>query len=166
MSFSGPFDLLRKKVEQLEEIAKGKAAELARATAARAALQAARAGWDAHESPDGRSWRPGMAGSGTLEASGRLRNSLRVERKEHGFSISVSAVAPGGGRYAGTQQYGRTIRAKGDKPMRWRSRDGRWHSAMKVRVPARPFLPKRSGIPPRWAESIARAIRLEMERYK
>jgi hypothetical protein len=43
------------------------------------------------------------------------------------------------------------MRAKGLKPMRWRTPDGRWHSAMKVRVPARPLLPGSGELRSKWA---------------
>ena len=164
MSFTGPFGELRKAIEHLQKISRGKVVEQVREVAAKAALEAAKGGFSSRESPAGKSW------GTSLNESGQLLRSIRVVREGDGIALSASAAASpagrsyGGGLYAGTQQYGRTIRARGTKPMRWRSPDGQWHTASKVRVKARPYLPKRGGIPPKWAEQLERAIKREMGR--
>jgi hypothetical protein len=165
MPVTGPFSELGRTIESLHSVATGQVVlTLGDALRARAIELAAR-GWDAQESPRGAPWRPAKGGlSGGLSLTGRLRAALRVETRQRGFALTDRAQAPGGQFYGGTHQYGRTIRAKGLKPMRWRTPDGRWHSAMKVRVPARPILPRSGELPARWAEAFELVLRERMAR--
>ena len=45
-----------------------------------------------------------------------------------------------------------------------RTPDGRWHSAWKVRVPARPILPRAGELPARWAEAFETVLRERIAR--
>jgi len=165
MPVTGPFSKLGRAIESLHSVATGQVVRtLGDALRARA-IELAAQGWDARESPRGAPWRPAKGGlSGSLSLTGRLRAALRVETRPHGFALTDRAQAPGGQLYGGTHQYGRTIRAKGLKPMRWRTPDGRWHSAWKVRVPARPILPRAGELPARWAEAFEAVLRERIAR--
>ena len=48
--------------------------------------------------------------------------------------------------------------------LRRRTPDGHWHSATKVRVPARPILPRSGELPSRWAEAFEAVAREQMDR--
>jgi phage gpG-like protein len=154
MPVSGPFSELGRTIELLRRVAAGETVQSFGEALRLRALELAAQGWDAKESPRGVPWRPAKGGlAGDLSLSGRLRAALRVEARPRGFAITDRAQAASGQYYGGTHQYGRTMRAKGLKPMRWRTPDGRWHSAWKVRVPARPILPRSGELPERWAEA-------------
>jgi len=158
---SGAFSELGRTIESLRRVAAGETVQsFADALRARA-LELAAQGWDAKESPRGVPWRPAKGGlAGDLSLTGRLRAALRVEPRAGGFAITDRAQAASGQFYGGTHQYGRTMRARGLKPMRWRTPDGRWHSAWKVRVPARPILPRSGELPARWAQAFEQLLRL------
>ncbi len=165
MAVTGAFSELERTVESLHRVAAGETVKsFAEVLRARAFELAAR-GWDTRESPRGIPWRAAKGGlSGSLSLTGRLRAALRVEARPRGFALTDRAQAASGQYYGGTHQYGRTIRAKGLKPMRWRTPDGRWHSATKVRVPARPILPRWGELPARWAEAFEVALRERIAR--
>ncbi len=105
-------------------------------------------------SPEGQPWKPLSVpyarlrtGGGILNRSGRLQRSVRSGVR--GDTAFVEATAP----HAAAHQFGhvfpgRTIRAKGDKPLRFSFFDGSLNAVFarhaKVgprRLPARPFLP-------------------------
>jgi phage gpG-like protein len=164
MSVTGPFAALSQTRELLQGMAKGEAVRTIGAALRDRAFELAAQGWDARESPRGMPWRPAKAGfSGSLLLTGRLRAALQVETRARGFALTDRAQAASGQFYGGTHQYGRTVRAKGLKPMRWRTPDGRWHSATKVRVPARPILPRSGELPQRWAEAFEAVITKQMD---
>lgn len=159
MPVTGSFADLRRAINQAARAGRGAAAADAIEALKKATLGLAERGFDAGRSPRGASWKAGRSGtSGRLKRSGNLRNSLRIESRPNGFALTARAAATSGSYYGGTHQYGRTIRAKGKKPMRWRSPDGRWHSAMKVRIPARPIAPRSGDLPPAWAAEFERAV--------
>jgi len=163
MPVTGPFAELARQCALLKGIASGEAVRSIGAALRARAFELAAQGWDARETPRGTPWRPAQGGfSGNLTLSGRLRAALRVETRARGFALTDRAQAASGQFYGGTHQYGRTIRAKGLKPMRWRTPDGRWHSAMKVRVPARPILPRSGELPARWAEAFETVVQTQM----
>lgn len=158
MPVKGDFAGLAKAIAQVKSAARGEAMQRVAEAMRDTALRLAERGFDAGQSPRGASWKPGKDGvSGRLKASGRLRSALRVEMRPNGFALTARAQAASGQYYGGTQQYGRTIRAKGGKPMRWKTPNGRWHSAMKVHVPARPILPRKSELPPAWGTALEAA---------
>ena len=164
MPVSGAFGELVRTIESLHRVASGQAVRTLGDALRSRAMELAAQGWDARESPRGTPWRPAAGGhSGGLTLTGRLRAALRVESRTRGFAITNRAQAASGQFYGGTHQYGRTIRAKGLKPMRWRTPDGRWHSAWKVRVPARPILPRSGELPARWAEAFELAVARNLE---
>ena len=159
MSVTGTFVALDRTRELLQGVAKGEVVRSIGTALRTTAFELAAQGWDARESPRGMSWRPAKGGfSGSLSLTGRLRAALQVETRARGFALTDRAQAASGQFYGGTHQYGRTIRAKGLKPMRWRTPDGHWHSAMKVRVPARAILPRSGELPPRWAEAFEAVV--------
>jgi phage gpG-like protein len=159
MAVTGPFAELSHAREELERAAKGDTVRTIGAALRSTAFGLAARGWDAREAPRGTPWRPAKGGfGGGLSLTGRLRAALLVETRARGFALTDRAQAANGQFYGGTHQYGRTIRAKGLKPMRWRTPDGHWHSATKVRVPARPILPRSGELPSRWAEAFETAI--------
>lgn len=152
----------------------------------RVALRLARLGYLQRRSPDGKGWRAGKSGGGDLIMSGAMLAALKVEDRESGFALVDRVGAVGGQLYGGSHQYGRTIKARGvvnlrresgrairnayafmegAKPLRWQTTDGRWHSAWKVRVPARPFLPRKGQLPPAWARDFERACGAIMRRH-
>ena len=165
MAVTGPFAELSRTRQLLQAAASGDTVRGIGAALRTTAFELAAQGWDARESPRGMTWRPAKGGfSGSLSLSGRLRAALQVETRARGFALTDRAQAASGQFYGGTHQYGRTIRAKGLKPMRWRTPAGHWHSAMKVRVPARPILPRSGELPPRWAEAFEAVAREQMDR--
>lgn len=159
MPVTGSFADLRRAIEQAARAGRGSAVADSLEAMKKASLRLAQRSFEAGRSPRGTPWKPGQDGaSGRLQRSGRLRSALRIEARPNGFALTARARATGGAYYGGTHQYGRTIRAKGKKPMRWRSPDGRWHSAMKVRIPARPVMPRAGELPPAWASELERAV--------
>jgi len=88
--------------------------------------------------PDGASWKPTRKiGGSTLIASGILLRSISVR------DVQADSVAWGTNLvYAATHQFGATIRPKGNYPLRFRLAGGNGQEirAMKVEIPARPFL--------------------------
>jgi hypothetical protein len=167
MPVTGAFSELGRTIESLSRVAAGETVRSFGDALRARALELAAQGWDARESPRGVPWRPAKGGlSGDLSLTGRLRAALRVEARPRGFAITDRAQAASGQFYGGTHQYGRTMRAKGLKPMRWRTPDGGWHSAMKVRVPARPILPRSGELPERWAEAFELVLRERMARSR
>ena len=122
MPVTGSFADLRRVIEQAARAGRGSAAADAIAAMKKASLRVAQRGFDAGQSPRGASWKTGRDGaSGRLKSSGRLRSALRLEARPNGFALTARAQASSGAYYGGTHQYGRTIRAKGKKPMRWRT---------------------------------------------
>ena len=165
MPVTGSFSELGRTIESLQRVAAGETVRSFSVALRAKAIELAAQGWDAKETPRGTPWRPAKGGlSGSLSLTGRLRAALRVETRPRGFALTDRAQAVGGQFYGGTHQYGRTIRAKGLKPMRWRTPDGHWHSAMKVRVPARPILPRAGELPARWAEAFEAELRERIAR--
>jgi len=164
MAVTGPFAALGRTRELLQAAAKGDTVRTIGSALRGTAFGLAARGWDARDSPRGTPWRPAKGGlSGGLSLTGRLRAALLVETRARGFALTDRAQAASGQFYGGTHQYGRTIRAKGLKPMRWRTPDGHWHSAMKVRAPARPILPRSGELPPRWAEAFEAVVNRQMD---
>lgn len=107
-------------------------------------------GFRAGTDPWGKSWAPLKQRRGQpLRDTGRLRNSIVAESDPRGFSIGTNTC------YAIVHQFGATVRAdqpagrrslcgyttKGAKMLRWRTRDGHWHSAKEVEIPRRAFFP-------------------------
>jgi phage gpG-like protein len=179
MSLVGGFDSLHEKVEHLRAMARGDAARKVVDAMKDEALHLAEEGWDRRESPEGQAWKPGLNGAGGLKLSGRLRAGLVAEDRELGFALVDRAMNDKGAFYGGTHQYGRTIRpgnwqsrkeyralhghAEKGRYLRWFS-GGRWHRSEKVRIPARPVLPKKRTIPDRWDEQLQKAAAGALEK--
>lgn len=186
MPVTGPFDKLHGIIEKLRGIEKGNLAKELEVRLKKAALQEVETGWSQRVSPQGKPWRSARDGqTRTLVKSGKMRGELRAEDRVNGFAITVRANAKSGALYGGTQQYGRTIKAKGmktrsykifepsgrvfsikmrgvydrsgAKPMKWQTPDGKWHSAYKFRVPARPVVPPKNELPAKWDEAFRAA---------
>lgn len=156
-------ETLASELRRLRQIATGRVQRELGEQLKKTALSLVARGWDSRETPRGAAWRPGRSGAATLQRSGAMRAALRADPRSGGFALTIRVAAPGGQLYGGTQNWGRTLKAKtprgqpGAKPMRWRSRDGRWHSAWKVRVPARQVLPRSGTLPPAWERELGAA---------
>lgn len=179
---SGDLKDLRELVKGMLRIAHGEAVRDVAEAMKAAALGLAEKGWDHRESPEGKSWKPGLGGAGSLKLTGRLRAGLHAEDRPGGFALVDRAMNDKGAFYGGTHQYGRTIRpgtwqerkayrqvhghAEKGRYLKWFS-GGRWHMAEKVRIPARPVLPKKGTIPDRWDEPLqevaANVLKKELE---
>jgi phage gpG-like protein len=179
MSLVGGFGELKSNVETLFRAAKGEVVKKINFAMKETALGLAKDGWDHRESPEGRAWKPGLNGAGGLKLSGRLRAGLMAEDRELGFALVDRAMNDKGAFYGGTHQYGRTIR-----PGNWQSRKeyralhghaekgrylrwfagGRWHRSEKVRIPARPVLPKKGTLPDLWSEPLEKVAAAVLEK--
>lgn len=83
-----------------------------------------------------RSSQPIRAGFGVWAQGRRARLKMRAFRV--------------GGKYLHS-------RTEETQPMRWRTPDGRWHSAYKIRIPARPIVPRPGRMPVGWTNHFERA---------
>lgn len=137
---TGDFSALQQFTERVKSVPVDLARKISNA-AAPVALDLARKSWSQRASPEGRSWSVRADGSvSTLRASGNLQSGLKTEGRPDGFALVDNAATAVGKRYAGTHQYGRTMR----------------RGATKWRVPARPFLPRKRTLPRVWAIEIER----------
>lgn len=101
-------------------------------------------------SPDGRAWAPLRSRSGQpLRDTGRLASSLTVEHAGLRFSVGTNVV------YAPVHQYGATITAKRACGL-YSARQGQFFGKT-VTIPARPFLPTGTALPPRWEVRVREA---------
>lgn len=73
----------------------------------------------------------------TLQKSGVLRRSLRVEATDKSVTIGTDR------KYALIHQLGGEIKPKTAKALKFQS-GGKWFTVKKVNIPARPYLPVRS----------------------
>lgn len=70
-----------------------------------------------------------------LIEEGRLRASIAVIRLASMlFSIGTNVI------YAAIHEFGGTIRAKAGKWLRFKTKDGQWHTVKEVTIPARPYM--------------------------
>lgn len=87
--------------------------------------------------PDGNPWprslRATIEGGKTLVDSSRLLQSITHEASADGVTVGTNTI------YAGTHQFGATIRAKG-KALAFALPGGGFAVVQKVTIPARPFL--------------------------
>ena len=67
--------------------------------------------------------------------TGRLSSSLRKW-----FAGNEKVYVGTNVKYAAIHEYGGVIRPRRAQYLRWKDRDGQWHMARKVRIPARPYL--------------------------
>ncbi len=144
---AGDYAELRRVYQKLGYIAAGRAAEALREELRTRAVELSLESWSTRASPSGRPWR----GGASLYRSGAMRSALKAEWRPGGFALVDKVQSRTGALYGGTHQYGRTIRAKDEKkPMRFQTAAG-WRTAYKVRIPARPVLPKKGELPATWA---------------
>jgi hypothetical protein len=80
---------------------------------------------------------PLRSGWGMTPVSGNVRLKMRAHR----FSD---------GRF-------RYVKEADSKPLTWRTPDGKWHSAYKIRIPARPIVPRSGHLPELWSRDFERA---------
>jgi hypothetical protein len=156
---TGDYAELRRAYQKLGYVAAGKAAEALRQELRTRALELALASWSTRASPSGRAWR----GGASLYRSGAMRSALMAQWRPGGFALLDKVQAKSGALYGGTHQYGRTIRAKGEKPMRFMTPVG-WRAAHKVRIPARPVVPKKGELPATWARAFEAAATQVLEK--
>ncbi len=186
MPVNGPFTELRKEIERIGGIGKGRTAHSIRQVAQQITWSMVTRGWDSRISPYGKPWKPGKFGAGDLKRSGNLRQGLQAQDRPNGFALIVKAKARNGKYYGGVHQYGKTIKAKGYNPARYKifsplgrvskhrlrgkynafgakplfivGENGKFARAWKVRVPARPMLPRKGDLPQKWDRDIRLAI--------
>lgn len=109
--------------------------------------------------PYGRAWkRPILRDGKPLQDTGRLQNSFQAKPTPQGFSVSTNVY------YARTHQLGAgvdgspiaTIVPVEAKRLRWRTRDGRWHTRMAVKIPKRQIVPtpETGGVGSKWGKAL------------
>lgn len=154
MPITGPDAEFRRFIAKIKRFARGDATRSLPKELGEASMKLVEESFRTKAGPNGRPWRQ-TPGAGDLHDSGRLQAGMRLGMRAGGFAIVNIARSRGGSLYAGTHQYGRTIRAKGPA-MKYRGGDGRWHAAVKVRIPARPILPGKRTLPLRWNNEFTR----------
>lgn len=103
-------------------------------------------------SPAGAAWAPLQVRAGQpLRDTRRLQSSLAPVDTGRGFRISTNVS------YAAVHQYGATIRAKGKHGLY--SPKLKAHFGKKVKIPARPFLPRDGKLPSRWSKGLDEAAK-------
>lgn len=164
MGVRGDFGGLRKLQVALGETARGKTRlDLAKALAAEA-LDLIDDGFATGTAPDGSKWEPlhpTLSRSGQpLRDTGRLQRSYTARVTNSGFVVGTNT------RYAVTHQEGRTIVPRYAPALRWKVRGGKWFSAQKVTIPARPMVPE-GELGPKWSNAFTEAARdLVNSRFK
>ena len=102
--------------------------------------------------PDGAAWRPLKVRAGQpLRDTRRLQSSLVPVDTGRGFRIATNLA------YARVHQFGAIIQAKNARTLY--SRKSKIAFGKKVRIPARPFLPREGTLPDRWAKGLDEAAR-------
>lgn len=93
--------------------------------------------FDAGKDPEERAWKTSIRaqqdGGKTLMVSRDLANSIHVESSSKGVEVGTNK------EYAAIHQFGGTIRAKGDGPLKFKIGD-QWISKKSIKMPARPYL--------------------------
>lgn len=88
--------------------------------------------------PDGQRWKPSrraqLVGGQTLVMKARLLRSITHKADNSGTSWGTNVI------YAGIQNFGGTIKAKGGGSLRFRLPGGNFVTVKKVTIPARPFV--------------------------
>ncbi len=121
--------------------------------------------------PRGQPWKPSLRaqleGGQTLSDTGRLRRSFSVRATgSWGFTIGTNV------RYAAPHQFGATIVPKRARALRFRlaggrgrrkGGKGRWVTAARVTLPARPFFPRGNDLG-RYAPHMAEAIQAYLKK--
>jgi phage gpG-like protein len=121
--------------------------------------------------PKGRPWKPSfraqLEGGQTLSDTGRLRRSFSVRATgPWGFTVGTNV------RYAAPHQFGATIVPRRARYLRFRlaggrgrrkGGKGRWVTAARVDLPARPFFPEGNDLD-RYAPHMAEAIQAYLRR--
>lgn len=69
-----------------------------------------------------------------------LVNSVEAKLDEVTGTSATASVGPRGVVYARIHEFGGLIKAKGDKYLTFRTKDGAWHKVKTVQMPARPYL--------------------------
>ncbi|MFN7131604.1 MAG: hypothetical protein ACK4N5_05940 [Myxococcales bacterium] len=108
-----------------------------------------------------------VANTKTNKLYGGSHQYGRTIRAQGYDPMRVRVFSPGGkvrrvAQYAWVKNAnGKTVRGKplyrksaGAKPMRWRTPDGKWHSAYKIRIPPRPIVPRSGQVPAPWAAAL------------
>ena len=181
MPVRGDFGALTERARALEEVGKGAAVTAAVEAMRPVARRLADESFQNRESPNGQPWgmsatakrlmrigRLTSAAPRTLQQSGKLRSSIRTERRGNGFRVISRAQAANGAYYSGTQQYGRSIRYGGGGtrriPISENNVIARWRTVVgRVRIPARSFLPKQGTLPPEWDHELKDAATIALE---
>jgi hypothetical protein len=145
MPFSG-MDVLAATIRRARDAASGRTqAALVKAVRARA-LTLAQQSFAAREAPSGRPWRAGRNGIvPSLVRTGALKGAIKTQGRPRGFAIIDVVSNAKGARYAGSQIYGRTYHVYAH-----RLGGARLKLRQTWRLPARPFVPRRSEVPPAW----------------
>lgn len=156
MGVRGDFAGLRRLQVALGEAAKGETRrELAKALADEA-RDLVDEGFASGTAPDGTPWKalhPTLSRSGQpLRDTRHLQGSFTTRVTNAGFVIGTNV------RYAVTHQEGRTITPKRAPALRWKVRGGKWFSAQKVTIPARPMVPE-GELGPKWTNAFTEAAR-------
>ncbi len=72
--------------------------------------------------------------------TGTLRRSIHTLTTLRSRTRAVVAVGPSKIPYAAIQEFGGFIHAKGEGWLRFKTRDGSWHTVKSVQIPAHPYL--------------------------
>ena len=150
MSARGDFRGLDRLLRALDRLTQPGAMREVSRVAAEGAMSALMDRFRTATDPWGRPWRPSLRaqleGGQTLSDTGRLRRSFSVQSvSERGFVIGTNV------RYAAAHQFGAVIRPRRARYLRFRLAGGRgtrkggrgrWVTASRVELPARPFFPE------------------------
>lgn len=82
-------------------------------------------------------------------------------------AVEVGILDSAKAKIGQVHQYGATILPKHGKYLRFKTRDGAWHTLRQAVIPARPFLPIRAGrvdLPDAWRDEILDQIRSHIEK--
>ena len=170
-SFTGDFAALRRLVRAVRHLATPQGQANVVRAAAWGALSALEERFATATDPKGRPWKPSLRaqleGGQTLSDTGRLRRSFSVRATgPWGFTIGTNV------RYAAPHQFGATIVPKKARALRFRlaggrgrrkGGKGRWVTAARVTLPARPFFPGGNDLG-RYAPHMAEAIQAYLRR--
>lgn len=90
--------------------------------------------------------------------TGRLRGSIAVLRLASMiYAVATNVV------YAAIHEFGGTIRAKAGGWLRFKTRDGQWHTVKEVTIPARPYMrPAYRNNPHEIVAAVVRVLRQQL----